>query len=132
MGGATVEGILKCPDTNPSDITVADPNEAAIKQFANTGVNITTDNAAAVKDADIVFVVVKPWLVEKVLGGIKDTLDLKEQVIVVVAAGVPSESIKLWLDKGDGVTPRLFLAIPNTAIAVRESMTFLVPAGATD
>ena len=132
MGGALVEGMMKCPDTNPSDITVSDPCEAAINRFTNTGVNVTTDNAAAVKDADIVFVVVKPWLVEKVLGGIKENLDLKEQVIVVVAAGVPSECIKLWLDKNDGVTPRLLLAIPNTAIAVRESMTFLVPAGATD
>ena len=132
MGGALVEGMLKCPDTNPSDITVADPSEAAINRFIDTGVSQTTDNTAAVKGADIVFVVVKPWLVEKVLGGIKEALDLKKQIIVVVAAGVPSESIKLWLDKGDGNTPRLLLAIPNTAIAVRESMTFLVPAGASD
>ena len=40
---------------------------------------------------------------------------------------MPSESILTWLDKGDLVQPKLFLAIPNTAIAVKESMTFLVP-----
>ena len=132
IGGATVEGMLKCPDTNPSEITIADPSKAALKRFEHTGVNMTTDNTEAVKGADLVIIMVKPWFVEEVIKGILPAIDLKEQIIVVVAAGVPSKSIIQWLDKGEWDTPRLLLAIPNTALAVRESMTFLVPAGATD
>ena len=131
MGGAIVEGLLKCPTTSPSEITIADPSEAALSRFAETGVSLTTDNAAAVQGANLVMVVVKPWLVESVLQGILENLDIKEQVIVVIAAGVASKDIARWLDKGKGDRPRLLLAIPNTAIAVRESMTFLVPAGCT-
>ncbi len=132
MGGALVEGLLQIPDVNPSDITISDPSEKAVNRFAKSGVSLSTDNSTAAIGANIVVVVVKPWLVEQVLSDMRDTLDLKEQVIVVIAAGVPSSNIKKWLDKGDGVSPRLFLAIPNTAIAVRESMTFVVPVDASD
>ena len=47
MGGALVEGMLKCPETNPSDITISDPSEAAISRFSDSGASITTDNKVA-------------------------------------------------------------------------------------
>ena len=129
MGGAIVEGMLSIPGNTPSDITIADPSQAALERFANTGVNIAGDNAAAASAADLVVVVVKPWLVERVLSGIKPALDLSRQILVIIAAGISSQQAITWLDKGDGFTPRFLLAIPNTAIAVRESMTFVVPVG---
>ncbi len=131
MGGALAEGLMQSDIVNSSDITIADPSEAALNRFSETGASITTNNNAAARNADIVIVVVKPWLVEKVLKGIKPTLNYQRQILVVIAAGVPSESILTWLDKSDLVQPKLFLAIPNTAIAVKESMTFLVPVAAT-
>ncbi len=127
MGGALAEGLMQSEAIAPSDITIADPSDAALNRFSKSGVSITTNNNAAAREADILMVVVKPWLVESVLKGIKPTLNYQRQIIVVIAAGVPSESILTWLDKGDLVQPKLFLAIPNTAIAVKESMTFLVP-----
>ncbi len=132
MGGATVEGLLKTTVIAPSDITVADPSQAAINRFAETGVSLTTDNQAAAAGADIVMVVVKPWLVEGVLTGLRDTLDYAHQLIVVIAAGVSLQAITGWLRKPTGPDPRFFLVIPNTGIAVRESMTFIVPIGATE
>ena len=80
MGGATVEGLLKTTVIAPSDITVADPSQAAINRFAETGVSLTTDNQAAAAGADIVMVVVNPWLVEGVLTGLRDTLDYAQIV----------------------------------------------------
>ena len=130
MGGAMVEGLLQT-QTTPSDITISDPCEAAVKRFADTGVSLTTDNQAAVIGADIVMVVVKPWLVQQVLTQLRPSLDYQNQVIIVVAAGVSSADILSWLEKDDDTRPRLFLVIPNTAIAVKESMTFIVPVGAT-
>ena len=55
---------------------------------------------------------------------IKDSLDPQNQVLVVIAAGVKSESIRGWLGEQ---CPPLFLCIPNIAIAQLQSMTFLVP-----
>ena len=131
MGGAIVQGLLKGDFAKNSDITVADPSQKAIDQFAESGASITTDNNIAAESSDIVNVVVKPWLVEPVLKGIKSSLNYKKQILVVVAAGVSSEQIKEWLQKdGEDMIP-FFLVIPNIAIALLSSMTFIVPANAS-
>ncbi len=128
MGGATVEGLIKGQQFKNEDITVSDPSEAVVDKFSKMGVSVTTDNKLAADSADIVCVVVKPWLVERVLKDIKPELDSKRQILIVIAAGVSSESIKEWL--GDNCPP-LFLIIPNIAIAQLASMTFIVPIGAS-
>jgi pyrroline-5-carboxylate reductase len=132
MGGSFVEGLLKSETFKPADITVADPYQPTLNHFAEEGASVTTDNKVAAIDANIVAVVVKPWLVEGVLKGIKDVLDYKHQLLIVIAAGVKSEQIKLWLDKGNSTAPHFFMIIPNIAIAQKASMTFIVPVDATD
>lgn len=132
MGGAMVQGLLKGSTIANVNIIVADPSAKALEQFAGTGVSVTSDNAMAASSADIVTVVVKPWLVESVLTDIKQSLDYNKQILIVVAAGVSSAQIKEWLDRGDGTMIPLFLVIPNTAIAVMNSMTFVVPIGANE
>ena len=127
MGGTTVEGLVRCGAFHPSDITVSDPSAAVTEKFRTLGVNVTADNAAAAGSADVVCVCVKPWLVERVLAGIRHVLSPTRQLLVVIAAGVKSESIKEWLGEQ---CPPLFLVIPNIAIAQLASMTFIVPVGA--
>ena len=127
MGGATVEGLIKGHLFSNDDITVSDPSQTVVDKFTKLGVNATTDNQQAAKTADIVCVVVKPWLVERVLTDIKAELDPKKQLLIVIAAGVPSASIKEWLGAN---CPPLFLVIPNIAIAQLASMTFIVPCDA--
>ena len=124
MGGATVEGMIKADYFDNKNIIVSDPAEVVLKKFADQGIRTTTDNAAATKEADVVMVFVKPWLVETVLKGIKDSLNPTKQILVVIAAGVKSASIQEWLGTQ---CPPLFLCIPNIAIAELASMTFLVP-----
>ena len=127
MGGATVEGLIKGEFFKNENITVADPSQQVIEKFAEQGVSVTTDNQMAAQDADIVCICVKPWLVEQVLREIEGVLDAKKQLLIVIAAGVPSAKIKEWLP----ACPPLFLVIPNIAIAHLASMTFIVPASAT-
>ena len=128
MGGTTVEGLVRGKTFSNSDITVADPNRHVLERFAAMGVNVTTDNTQAAEQADIVVVVVKPWLVETVLRGIKPVLMPQRQILIVVAAGVSSQSIEEWLGLN---CPPLFLCIPNIAIAQMQSMTFIVPISAS-
>ena len=97
MGGATVEGLIKGQQFKNEDITVSDPSQAVVEKFEKTGVCVTTDNKLAADTADIVCVVVKPWLVERVLKDIQPELDPKKQILIVIAAGVSSASIKEWL-----------------------------------
>ena len=119
MGGATVEGLIKGQQFKNEDITVSDPSQAVVDKFAKTGVSVTTDNKLAAETADIVCVVVKPW----------PELNPKKQILIVIAAGVPSANIKEWLGEQ---CPTLFLAIPNIAIAEMASMTFIVPVDASE
>ena len=124
MGGATVEGLIKGQTFKNEDITVADPSAAVLDKFSKMGVSVTTDNRLAADTADVVCVVVKPWLVERVLKDIKPELNPQKQVLIVIAAGVKSASIQEWLGEQ---CPPLFLVIPNIAIAEMASMTFVVP-----
>jgi pyrroline-5-carboxylate reductase len=48
-------------------------------------------------------------------------------LLVVIAAGVKSQSVREWLGEQ---CPPLFLCIPNIAIAQLQSMTYLVPTDA--
>lgn len=135
MGGAIVRGMLNSKKYDAADITVADPSQKTTEFFAERGVNVTTDNRAAASTADIIFVVVKPWLVETVLKEIKNSMDYDRQTLIVVAAGITSGKIKEWLGDGnvqDNDLPAIFLAIPNIAISELSSMTFIVPVKASD
>ncbi len=125
MGGAIVEGLLKSHYVDAENICVSDASADAVKRFADKGANTTTDNCVAAKSVDMVIVVVKPWLVERVLLQVKDVMDYGRQQLVVVAAGIKGEQLKTWMQK-DGQLPAMHLAIPNIAIAQLASMTFLV------
>ena len=132
MGGSTIEGLLKTNVIKPADITVADPVQTTLDRFAEQGASVTNDNSIAAEGADVVMVVVKPWLVEPVLNEIKDSLDLSKQLLVVIAARVSSEKIRTILAGSQPEDFPLFLAIPNIAIAELASMTFIVPDKATN
>ena len=129
MGGTTVEGLVKGKFFKNDDITVADPNRLILEKFSKMGVKTTSDNIEAAQKADIVCVVVKPWLVETVLREIKDVLVPQHQILIVIAAGVASKSIREWLGLS---CPPLLLVIPNIAIAQLASMTFIAPVTATE
>ena len=130
MGGAIAEGLLRCDDLRADDITVCDHNQPVMDHFAQKGTSVTSDNQLAAEGSDIVMVVVKPWCVEQTLKGIKPVIDYKSQLLVVVAAGIPSEKINEWMEK-DGEKPSLFLVMPNIAIAYKQSMTFITPVDAS-
>ena len=129
MGGTTVEGLVKSQAFACEDIMVSDPSELVTSKYAALGVHTTTDNSVAARFADIVCVCVKPWLVERVLTGMKDELTSGGKTLVVIAAGVRSACIREWLG---GECPPLFLVIPNIAIAQLQSMTFIVPVEASE
>lgn len=126
MGGAIALGMAKGTIVNAKNIVVADPSKANLYRLIQQvpEMNTTANNAEAVKDADIVILAVKPWLVEIVL---KD-LPLKEQQILVsIAAGVSTEKLAGYTNNG----MTIFRLIPNTAISQMASMTFVTSNNAT-
>ena len=133
MGNAIVCGLGNSRLINELDICCADPVPEKLSKIKemNGSIFVTTDNVEAVKNADVVIIAVKPWLVETVINEIKDALDYKRQVFVSIAAGIEFETICRFLKKeGDGF-PALFRIMLNTAIAVKESVSFVSEYNAT-
>lgn len=124
------DGFIKSGAVKPADISVANPTAQKLEHFALQGASVTTDNKTAAEGADIVIIAVKPWLVEQVVNELKPMLNYTRQTIITVAAGISGSQFTAWLKKDDAV-PQTFIVIPNTAIAVLASMTFIVPVNAT-
>ena len=127
MGGALIHGWAKSGKLE--SLTIADKNEALLQSFKTLYPSIitTADNAAAVKDADIVVVVVKPWLMPTVLQEIKPALDLSKQIIVSDAANFTTEKLAEQLGE-DG---EYCYVIPNIAAEYSASMSFIAKGKAT-
>lgn len=131
MGGAIAKGLAKGSFVKASDITCSGPNQSTLDKLLsdNKDFNLTNYNAEAVKGADIVILAVKPWLMDSVIHEIKESLDYEKQIIISIAGGITFEQLSAFflkdtLDDYVG-TPTLFRVIPNTAIAVQSSMTFI-------
>lgn len=124
------DGFIKSGAVKPANISVANPTAQKLEHFALQGASVTTDNKTAAEGADIVIIAVKPWLVEQVVNELKPVLNYTRQTVITVAAGISGSQFTAWLKKDDAV-PQTFIVIPNTAIAVLASMTFIVPVNAT-
>ena len=118
LGSAIAEGLIKSKFCKAADITVTKRNLATIKHLADKGVTVTADNASAVRNCELVILAIKPFQVSEVLGGLKKDLTAKH-IVVSVVTGVLMEEIETTIKKKLPV----FRAMPNTAIAIQESMT---------
>ena len=120
MGGAIARGLAQGTIIPASDVTVADPFSGSLEtlQADYPEINVTTENPKAIKDADIVILAVKPWLIDQVLSVVHLT---PRQVLVSIAGGVTFEQ----LVKSVGPEQTIFRLIPNTAISQLESMTLI-------
>lgn len=113
MGGALAKGWAKSLDLQQNSITVTARSQATLDRFASEFPMIATslDNKEAVKDADVVIIAVKPWLVDGVMDSLNGCLDGK--LVISVAANVRNAAIDVY-------------AMPNIAAEFGESMSFIL------
>lgn len=113
MGGALAKGWAKSMDMQQNNIVVTARSQAKLEKISKEYPEIVTslDNKAAVADADIVVIAVKPWHVDDLLQSLSGCLDGK--LVVSVAANVRNRDVQVY-------------AIPNIAAEFGESMTFIL------
>lgn len=117
MGKAMVQSMLRRKLAGRQDITVSDVAAKSRDYLARRyGVQVTADNAGAVKGVDAVILAVKPHELVAVAQQISGAL--KSQLVISIAAGVTLETLCRHL--GYGVVVR---AMPNTAAQVGKGMT---------
>lgn len=121
IGTALAEGLVRSGGRRPGDVTVTRRRPEALAALAARGFAVTTDNAAAVRSADVVVVAVQPGQLDALLDGIAGALDLDRHVVVSVVSGAGIAAIRARLPVGVPVVR----AMPNTALSIGESMTTL-------
>jgi len=127
LGAAIADGLISSEFSRPVELTITRRNLSGLSRFAERGCMVYSDNKKAVKDSEVIILAVKPYNYEEVIREIKPLLNPKKHVLVSVITGV-------WisdLQKAIGKPVAIVRAMPNTAIAIQESMTCLAHAGAS-
>jgi pyrroline-5-carboxylate reductase len=121
MGRALISGLLRC-GARPEDLAVADLSaptcESLKRDFA---VHAGEDAGAAISGADTVVIAVKPQHVAALLAPLRSTLSERRALVISVAAGIRSASLRQWC--GEGAT--VVRAMPNCAALVGAGMSGL-------
>ncbi len=114
MAEAVVAGIVKQQVVDAGDVCVTDIDEERLNHFAQQyGVGCSTDNAAAVAEADVVVLSVKPQVFPAVWPAVEGALQ-SDALVVSIMAGIPSAAMT-------GAKPvRVVRVMPNTPALVGE------------
>ncbi len=127
MGGAMAKGLASGTIFLPQNITVVDTCEVKLEEFRKLGINAVLGNYDSLVDADIVLFALKPWLIKATAEEVGDRLTKDGQIVISIAAGITLNELESWLPSNKVV----YRVIPNTAIAVKQSMTFIASNNST-
>jgi pyrroline-5-carboxylate reductase len=126
LGKSIALGLVESKFAAPKNIVVTRRNIAALKELQEKGITVTDNNNAAIKKADIILLCVKPYQIEQVITALKKDITTKHIVISVVTGVALLDLEKMVVKKA-----AIFRAMPNTAIAVMQSMTCISHNNAT-
>lgn len=127
LGASIAEGLLMSEFSRPVEITITRRNLSSLSRFAERGCMVHSDNKKAVRDSEVIILAVKPYNYADILKEIKTVLNPKKHLVVSVITGVWIEQMQ----KAIGKPVPVIRAMPNTAIAIQQSMTCLATAGAS-
>lgn len=120
LGTAITEGLLNSKFCQASDITITKRNISTLSHLQQKGVNVTDDNSLAVRNSELVIFAIKPFQIKDVLAALKKDLTSKH-IVASVLAGISTADLESMINK----KMALCKAMPNTAIAIQQSMTTL-------
>ena len=121
LGKAIALGLASTDRYAPDHIVVTKRRLVGMEELTKAGIQLMTDNREAVKQAHLVLLCVQPKQLDALLGAVKPLLDPAQHVLVSTITGVSIDRIEQQVGTGFPVVR----AMPNTAIAIRESMTML-------
>ncbi len=121
MGRAILGGLVRRGHF-PAAITVAEPLEASrLALAAEFGVVVTADITAAIAQADVVLLAVKPQQMKSVVRGLAAGLRARPSLVLSIAAGITTHSLQQWI----GAELPLVRAMPNTPALIGRGATGL-------
>ncbi|QYZ66668.1 MAG: pyrroline-5-carboxylate reductase [Gammaproteobacteria bacterium (ex Lamellibrachia satsuma)] len=121
MAASLISGLV-ADGYDPTHITASDPNKERLAQLAaNYAIRTETDNDAAVQNADIVVLAVKPQVLESVVRDVAGAIWRHQPLVISIAAGVREAALREWL--GEDIA--LVRTMPNTPAMIQSGASGL-------
>ncbi len=120
IGAAIIECLVTSKEVGAQQITATARHQASLVSLAEQKIRITTDNVAAVKDADVIVLAVGPEDVAEVIAQIRSNI-AKDSLIISIVTGVTTGE----LEELFGSSLPIIRVNPNIAAVVAESATVL-------
>ena len=117
LGLAITDGLLSSGLLAENSLTITRRKLDGITHYKEKGITITTDNAAAATTADILILAVQPHQLAHVAEEISPVM--KNKIVVSTITGVKLPQLVEYF----GANNTVVRAMPNTALAVKQSMT---------
>ena len=121
LGRALATGWVGAGRFAPTNIHITRRQDDKLDDMRELGYVTGADNARAVRECELVVIAVQPQQLDDLLQDISDDLDPKRHRVISVVSGVSIAQTRAALG---GDVP-LVRAMPNTAVAIGESMTCL-------
>lgn len=119
IGLSMARGLVKSGKYQPADITITRRHTTPLAELAEQGYKVTESNAQAVRTSEIIMLAVLPQQLNALLEEIRQVIRPGKHLVISVITGVSITDIRDVLGENLAITR----AMPNTAIAVGESMT---------
>lgn len=119
IGISLARGLVKANYVQADQISLTRRNITNLSGFAEKGFVVSADNEAVVAASDVIVLAVLPQQLNQLMEQIAGVIDINRHVVISVASGVSCADIRAKLKDGLEV----IRAMPNTAIAIGQSMT---------
>lgn len=117
LGLAVANGMLASGLLDKNSLTLTRRKTEGIADYQDQGITVTSDNKAAAASADIIILAIQP----QQLNGVAEEITgvVKDKVVVSTLTGVKLNELAAIWDNSNAI----IRTMPNTAMAVRQSMT---------
>src|SRR5690625_3714850 len=119
IGTSIAAGLARSGTFTPGQITLTRRRTELLDSWKSEGFRITSQNDEAAANSDILILAVEPHQLDSLIDEVREEIDPKRHLIISIITGAACGSI---LEK-IGTDLPVVRAMPNTAIAIRESMT---------
>ena len=127
IGLSLAKGLVKGGKYKAKDIIVTRKTKNRLAEISRLGFTATDDNGSAVSKSELIVIAVLPQQLNELLKNISLRIDSKKHLIVSVISGVNTKDITRQVMK----EVQVIRTMPNTAIAIGESMTCLASSNAS-
>lgn len=119
IGTAIATGLVSSGKYSAGSITLTRRRIQLLEPYGKKGFKVTSSNKDAIRASDIVMLAVEPSQIDALLHQIVDFLEPERHRVISIVSGVKIGHMKSII--GDNIS--IVRAMPNTAIAIGESMT---------